>query len=87
MKLQSELLSDPIVGAFVSQAPSYKSWYLASETHDQGIDDQMIKYFEDAVNATLQGINPKTALDTAAKGVEQVLNTFVNPATPAPSKR
>ncbi|MBI2596439.1 sugar ABC transporter substrate-binding protein [Candidatus Daviesbacteria bacterium] len=87
VELQKELEDDPIVGAFVIQAPDYKSWYLASQTHDQGVNDQMIKYFEDAINATLQGADPKSALDTTAKGVEQVLNTFVNPATPAPSKR
>ncbi|MBI3485585.1 extracellular solute-binding protein [Candidatus Daviesbacteria bacterium] len=82
--LQSELLNDPIVGSFVSQAPIYKNWYLSSRTFDQGLNDEMITYFENAINATLQGANPLGALQTTAQGVQQTLDKFVN-NKPSPS--
>ena len=72
--LQSQLADDPLVGVFVNKAPTYKSWYLSSDPHDGAINDQMIKYFEDGVNAIVDnGTDPKAALDTAALGVTQIL--------------
>lgn len=83
--LANELKDDPLVGAFVSQGPIYKSWFLSSRTFDNGINDEMIKYWEDGVNATLQGQDPQAALQTVAKGVQQVLDKYVR-AAPAPTK-
>lgn len=82
--LGPEISGAPIEGSFVIQGPYYKSWYLSSNTFDSGINDEMIKYFEDAVNATLQGTDPQVALQTVAKGVQQVLDKYTKPA-PAPS--
>lgn len=77
VSLQPELINDPLVGAVVTAGPNYKFWYLASNTFDNGINDRMIKYFEDGINATLAGTDPQVALQTVAKGVDQVLNDFV----------
>lgn len=74
--LASELASDPIVGAFVSQGPVYKFWYLSSNTFDNGINDEIIKYFEDGINAVLQGTDAQTALQTVGQGVKQVLDKY-----------
>jgi multiple sugar transport system substrate-binding protein len=83
VELQKELADDPLVGAFVTQAPVYKSWYLASNTFDKpGINDSMIKYFEDAINVTLNGGDPELALQTTQKGVTQVLNQYDPNAPP-----
>ncbi len=76
VSLQSELAGDPIVGAFVSQGPNYKTWYLSSNTFDGGINDEMIKYWEDGVNATLAGTDPASALQTVNSGVKQVLDKY-----------
>lgn len=84
--LAPELINDPIVGAFVSQGPIYKSWYLSSNTFDLGINDEMIKYFEDGINATLQGTDPQVALQTVNQGVKQVLDKYTKSA-PASSGR
>lgn len=84
--LAGELLGDPIVGSFVKQGPIYKSWYLNSRTYDSGINDEMIPYFENAVNATLQGDSPSQALQTTQKGVTQILNKYTKPPTPAPTQ-
>lgn len=77
--LSGEIINDPIVGAYVAQGPIYKSWYLSSGTFDNGINDEMIKYWEDGVNATLAGNDPQVALQTVAKGVTQVLDKYTKP--------
>lgn len=86
VSLSGELVADPIVGAFVTQGPNYKFWYLSSNTFDNGLNDEMIKYFEDGINAMLAGTNASTVLQTVDKGVKQVLDKYTKPA-PLPSTR
>jgi len=74
--LADQLENDPIVGAVVKQGPYAQSWYLCSDTHDNGINDKMIKYFEDAVNQVVGGESPAKALAPATQGVVQVLNQY-----------
>lgn len=80
--LAPELSNDPIVGAFVSQGPMYKGWYLSSNTFDIGINDEMIKYFEDGINATIAGTDPNTALQTVNFGIKQVLDKYTQVSAP-----
>ncbi len=84
VSLGQELATDPIVGAFVTQGPNYKFWYLASNTFDNGLNDEMIKYWEDGINATLAGTDPTTALQTVNQGIQQVLDKYTK-SKPAPS--
>ncbi len=84
--LAPELTGDPAVGAFVAQGPIYKYWYLSSNTFDSGINDEMIKYWEDGINATLGGTDPQVALQTVDQGVKQVLDKYTKPQ-PAPTGR
>ena len=84
VSLTPEISSDPLTGAFVNQGPYYKTWYLNSNTFDNGINDEMIKYFEDGINATLAGTDPQIALQTVDKGVKQVLDKYTK-AQVAPS--
>jgi multiple sugar transport system substrate-binding protein len=74
--LAASLNGQPIVGAFMEQAPYAQSWYLASRTGDNGLNDQIIKYYEDAVNAVNEGKDPLTALTTASQGIAQVLRQY-----------
>ena len=74
--LASQLEDDPIAGAVIKQANFGQSWYLCSQTYDNGINDKMIKYFADAVNAVLAGEGVTASLATAAQGVSQVLNQY-----------
>ena len=39
---------------------------------DNGINDELIKYIENAINATAQGSSYSQALEEAKKGVDQV---------------
>lgn len=70
------LKGDKYVGAYITQAPAARSWYLCSRTFDNGINDKIIKYFEDAVNSVNKGGGSKEALETAAQGVAQVLASY-----------
>lgn len=74
--LAETIKSDPIVGSFVTQAATAQSWYLSSLTHDNGINDRIIKYYQDAVNAVNQGTPVTQALATAAQGITQVLSQY-----------
>lgn len=70
------LADDPYAGAFIKQAPDARSFPLASRTFDNGINDKLIKYLEDAVNATRNGSAPTDALETASSGFSQVLRSY-----------
>ncbi|KKU83213.1 MAG: hypothetical protein UY10_C0013G0014 [Microgenomates group bacterium GW2011_GWA2_47_8] len=85
--LANSVENDPYVGAFVQQAKTAKSFPLASRTFDNGINDKMIKYMEDAINGLSQGSAPSAVLQTAASGFRQVLTTYgltTGAAPPAP---
>lgn len=73
----AQLLADnPWVVTFLQQAVTSRSWYLCSRTFDNGINDRMIKYFEDAVNSVNKGGQAKDALEAASQGVSQILGTY-----------
>jgi multiple sugar transport system substrate-binding protein len=74
--LGSTIADDPYAGAYIKQAATAKSFPLASRTFDNGINDKLIKYFEDAVNAVGLGTAPAAALETASSGFRQVLGSF-----------
>jgi multiple sugar transport system substrate-binding protein len=76
--MQDLLINDPLVGTFVSQGKEAKSWYLQSKTYDgqSGINSQIVKYFEDAVNSVSKGASPESVLGAVATGVTQVLSQY-----------
>lgn len=72
------LISDPVLGAIVSQAKDAQTWFLQSRTFDgpTGINSLINKYFEDAVNAVNSGTSAKNALEPVTAGVSQVLSQY-----------
>lgn len=76
--MASLLTNQPVIGSIVSLAPNARSWYLASSTNDgpTGINTQISKYYEDAINAINSNGDVDKALQTAASGVAQVLSQF-----------
>jgi multiple sugar transport system substrate-binding protein len=71
-----DLSEDPYVGAFIKQAPVAQSWYLSSRTFDNGINDQIIKYYQDAINKINQGSGVPETLPTLSSGVTGVLSKY-----------
>lgn len=74
--MAEKLAESQYVGAYLKSAPTAKSWYLTSRTYDNGINDKMIKYFEDAVNAVNSGKTAKEALQATSSGVSQILSQY-----------
>lgn len=70
------LADDPLAAPFVTQAPSYSSWYLAGNTHDEGINDELIKYYLDALNGINQGQTVAGVTKTLTEGVAQILAKY-----------
>lgn len=65
------------VAPFITQSESAKSWYMNSRTFDNGINDEIISYYNDAINAIHQKKSePEAAIGTVAKGVDQVLTKY-----------
>lgn len=73
--MASLLIDHEVLGSVIKLAPEAKSWYLASDTWDgpTGINTQINKYYEDAINALNKGTSIKEALATVTSGVAQVL--------------
>jgi len=74
--LALQLEDDDLVGAFIKQGPYAKSWYLASRTHDNGLNDRIIKYYQDAVNSLIEGRSDSEVFETLESGVSQVLSQY-----------
>lgn len=74
--LASLQVEDNFLGAFITQAPFYKSWYLNSNTADAGINEEMIGHYAQAVNGMLQGKDPLQLLQTTQAGIKQILEKY-----------
>jgi multiple sugar transport system substrate-binding protein len=89
--MQDLIASDPLVNGVIATATNSKSWYLASRTFDgqSGINSQLSKYFEDAVNSMngTGAADPNGILSTAAAGVQSVLVQFRLIAAPPAVKK
>lgn len=74
--LANNLASDPLVAPFLADAPYARGWYLNSYTHDKGLNDNLIKYYQDAVNALIQGKNITNIMETLSLGSQQILRQY-----------
>lgn len=74
--LAKTLENDPYVAAYILQAEKARSFPLASRTFDNGLNDKLIKYLEDAVNSFINGNSPAAVLETASAGFTQVLGQY-----------
>lgn len=73
-KSMAGLLSgDKKTKAWISAAETANSWYLASRTFDNGINDEMMKYFENAINRINSGAGGETTTITELRnGIQQL---------------
>ena len=70
------LAQNPYLGAVIKQANNFSSQPLVSRTFDNGLNDEIIKYLENAVNSTIQGVSYSEALKEAKKGIDQVFTKY-----------
>lgn len=76
--METLLIDHPIIGSTVNGAKTAQTWFLQSRTWDgpTGINSQINKYFEDAVNAVNSGKEASKVLEPVASGVIQVLSQY-----------
>jgi len=72
--LSDLLIQHEYLGPVVKQAleDKFVSLPLASNTFDDGLDDEVRQYIQNAINATSRGVSYTEALGTAKKGIDQV---------------
>ncbi len=70
------LAGNEFIGPVIKQANSFVSVPTISRTFDGGLNDNIIQYITNAINATAQGVSYEEALKTAKQGVDQVLTLF-----------
>jgi multiple sugar transport system substrate-binding protein len=70
------LVQNSYLGAVIKQADYFVSVPAISRTFDNGLNDEIVKYLENAVNATIEGVSYNEALMTAKKGVDQVFEKY-----------
>lgn len=74
--LASEMAGNNYLAPIAEEAPTMKSWYLASRTQGDGINERVIGYFRNAVNAINKGSSAAGELPTVSWGVGQVLGEY-----------
>jgi len=76
--MSEKLKNNEKVWPFLSVANSASSWYLASETGDEGVNSDMQKYFTDAINGMSQtGSSEDTkVLSTLKTGISQLQQKY-----------
>lgn len=74
VSMGSKIVSDPIVGAYINDAPFMRSAPMASLTFDNGLNDQIIKSYQDIINSSLKG--GSSTLQTEAIKIDKVLTSF-----------
>ena len=77
--LRQDLLSDVWLGSYLVQAPNAKSWYLSSQTFDQGINDEMIAVFQKAVDRVLDGGDPLSEVRGVSSEIPVILEKYTKP--------
>jgi len=70
--LGATLAQHEFLGAVITQANNFISLPIVSKTQDNGLNDGIITYLKDAINATSQGVAYSEALNNAKKGIDQL---------------
>lgn len=75
--MSEKLQSNDKVWPFLSVANKASTWYLASETGDEGLNSEMQKYFTDAINEISKSSGDGTkAISTLKTGISQVQQKY-----------
>jgi ABC-type glycerol-3-phosphate transport system substrate-binding protein len=72
----AESLTNSAAYPFVASAPSATSSFFVDGTLDNGINSQMNKYLNTAVDSVLKGSDPQMEAETLSKGVSTVLKQY-----------
>ena len=76
VELGPMIKDDPYIGSYITQAPTAKSFPLASRTFDNGLNDKLIVYLQNAINGKKDGSSELERLETMTAGFRQVFSTY-----------
>lgn len=77
MDMAADLADNELIAPYLEDAAYSDGWYLSSFTHDNGINDQIIKYYEDGITAmVMEGKAAAAVQPTIDQGVSQVLRQY-----------
>lgn len=77
ISLADQIADNPKISPFISVANNSESGYLSSRTFDDGLNDQMNKYFTDAVNGIVApGTETEKIMVTLRSGINQLVTKY-----------
>ncbi len=74
--MREELAKDPYLSALAAAAPNMKSYYFASFTHDQGLNDRVNDALGLGITQVLSGKKPEEAIKEVKKKIDQILASY-----------
>jgi ABC-type glycerol-3-phosphate transport system substrate-binding protein len=81
------LQNDTVLGAFISEAPTMKSWYLNSDAKDQGINDEIVNLYQNAVDGVVnKAADPQGVLQGMDTKIKSIIDKYTKPVVPTSTK-
>lgn len=74
--MASELSSNEYAAPYLSDAKQAQGGFLSSYTHDTGLNDVMIKYYQDGVTGLLNGKSVDEVMTTIDQGTKQSIKQY-----------
>jgi len=69
--------SNPMTRPFVKVANNADGWYMSSRTFDEGLNDEMSKYFADAINGlALKNLTAEIVMPDLRNGINQMVQKY-----------
>ena len=80
MDLGNLLIQDPYLGSVIKQAAEdrFVSLPLITNTFDDGLNDGIVRYLQNAINGASQGVSYGEAMKTAKAGIDQLFLQYKN---------
>ena len=75
--MSEAMLSNAKIKPFVTTAETADNWYLSGRTFDNGLNDEMIKYFGDAINSmVIDNKDAEDVMPTLRSGIDQLKQRY-----------
>ena len=74
--MREELAKDPYLSVLAAAAPNMKSYYFASFTHDQGLNDRINDALGFGITQVLSGEEPEGAIREVKRKIDQILASY-----------
>jgi multiple sugar transport system substrate-binding protein len=72
--MSKKVADDPVLSVLIAQSDAMVSLPLISRTYDEGLNDEIIRYLENAINAKSEQYDG--SISTASRGINEVLEKY-----------